>query len=85
MMRHLLSCCLVLFVAMACSTSKPAATADGWVSLFDGKTLTGWKASENPGTFKVEDGSIVVNGPRAHLFYMGPVMDHDFGDFEFKA
>nr|WP_229379904.1 DUF1080 domain-containing protein [Fibrella forsythiae] len=57
----------------------------GWVSLFDGKTLNGWKAAENPGTFSVEDGAIVVAGPRAHLFYEGPVNDHNFKNFEWKA
>ncbi len=56
-----------------------------WISLFDGETLDGWKASENPETFSVEDGKIVVHGPRAHLFYVGPVENHDFDNFEFKA
>ncbi len=56
-----------------------------WISLFNGKTLDGWRASENPGTFSVEDGKIVVHGPRAHLFYEGPVENHDFKNFEFKA
>ena len=56
-----------------------------WISLFDGKTLDGWRASEHPGTFSVEDGKIVVHGPRAHLFYEGPVENHDFKNFEFKA
>ena len=85
-MRHLLFCCLLLCTAVACNTTKPAATTeDGWISLFDGKSLDGWKASENPATFTVEDGKIVVHGPRAHLFYEGPVMNHDFEDFEFKA
>ena len=58
---------------------------DGWISIFDGKTLKGWRASENPGTFTVADGAIVVNGPRAHLFYEGEVMEHNFRDFEWKA
>jgi Domain of Unknown Function (DUF1080) len=58
---------------------------DGWVSLFDGKSLDGWKASDLPGTFSVEDGSIKVAGPTSHLFYVGKVMDHDFKNFEFKA
>lgn len=58
---------------------------DEWISLFDGKTLDGWTASEHPGTFAVEDGKIVVHGPRAHLFYAGPVENHDFKNFEFKA
>ena len=58
---------------------------EGWVSLFDGETLNGWKAGENPETFRVEDGMIVANGKRAHLFYDGEVGDHDFKDFEFRA
>lgn len=56
-----------------------------WISLFDGESLEGWKAGENPSTFSVEDGAIKVAGPRAHLFYQGPVMNHDFKNFEFKA
>jgi len=64
----------------------PAAEgAEGWVSLFNGKNLDGWKANENPDTFKVVDGVIVVKGPRAHLFYIGPVQGADFKNFEFKA
>ena len=59
--------------------------ADGWVSIFDGKTLNGWKAAENPATFSVQDGAIVVFGPRAHLFYDGPVNNHEFKNFEWKA
>ncbi len=62
-----------------------SAQTDGWVSLFDGKTLDGWKASENPATFSVADGAIVVDGPRSHLYYVGPVNNHVFTNFEFKA
>ena len=57
----------------------------GWVSLFDGKSLEGWKANENPETFSVKDGQIVVRGVRSHLFYDGPVQNHVFKNFEFKA
>ncbi|HSB60672.1 MAG TPA: DUF1080 domain-containing protein [Vicinamibacteria bacterium] len=64
---------------------QPATADEGWVALFDGKSLEGWKASENPATFRVEDGRIVADGPRAHLFYAGPVQNHDFRNFEFKA
>ena len=70
---------------MACSSSHKAKSSHGWMSLFDGKTLDGWKASEKPGTFSVEDGAIKVAGPRSHLYYEGPVNDHDFRNFEFKA
>jgi len=54
---------------------------DGWISLFDGKTLKGWKASERPEQWKVVDGAIVAHGERSHLFYM----DDEFEDFHFKA
>ncbi|MCA9425703.1 MAG: DUF1080 domain-containing protein, partial [Candidatus Omnitrophica bacterium] len=58
----------------------------GWISLFDGKSLDGWKVSEDhPDSFRVEDGQIVANGARAHLFYEGPVENHDFKNFIFKA
>ncbi len=77
---YLISACAVL-LTVGFSTPQD----NEWVSLFDGKTLDGWRASEHPGTFSVEDGKIVVHGPRAHLFYEGPVENHDFKNFEFKA
>jgi hypothetical protein len=78
---------IAIFVACG-SSARPSAAApedEGWVSLFDGKTLDGWKASDQPGTFHVEDDAIVVNGPRSHLYYVGPVHNHDFKNFEWKA
>jgi hypothetical protein len=58
--------------------------AQGWHSLFDGRGLDGWRASDAPGSFSVKDGAIVVRGPRSHLFYVGPVGNHDFADFELR-
>lgn len=57
----------------------------GWVSLFDGKTLNGWKASENAGSWRVEGGSLVGNGPRSHLFYTGGVQNGRFKNFELEV
>ena len=74
--------CASLFML---ATSFYAHQESEWIPLFDGKSLDGWKASEHPETFSVEDGKIVVHGPRAHLFYEGPVENHDFDNFEFKA
>lgn len=78
---------LTLAVAGAFMLSmKPAEPAvDGWITLFDGKSLNGWKASEHPATFSVADGKIQVFGDRAHLFYMGDVNNHNFKNFEFKV
>jgi hypothetical protein len=61
-----------------------SAHAADWQSLFDGKSLAGWRASDAPGTFSVRDGEIVVKGPRSHLYYVGPVNGADFRDFELK-
>lgn len=85
-----LSLLLLVFFSAALSLAQPTAKktkkAKGeWIPLFDGKSLTGWKASENPSTFSVADGMIVVKGPRAHLFYEGPVMNHDFKNFELQV
>ncbi|MDO9340180.1 MAG: DUF1080 domain-containing protein [Bacteroidales bacterium] len=57
----------------------------GWVTLFDGKTLNNWKFSEQEGTFSVKDGMIVLNGKRSHLYYDGPLMNHNFKNFQLKA
>ena len=80
---------LLLPVALAtvalCFAFMSRPGADGWTSIFDGKTLSGWRAAENPATFSVQDGAIVVAGPRAHLFYEGSVGDHQFRNFEWKA
>jgi hypothetical protein len=73
-----------LLILFSCSGSKKTG-ADGWVSLFDGKSLNGWKVGENSSSFSVQDGAIVANGDVAHLFYDGDVQQHNFTDFEFSA
>lgn len=60
-------------------------TEPTWQSLFDGKTLNNWRVGDNAASFKVEDGSIVVNGQVAHIFYDGNISNHNFKNFEFKA
>jgi hypothetical protein len=56
-----------------------------WISLFDAKSLDGWKANEHVNTFKVVDGQIVAHGGRAHLFHVGLVQNADFKNFELRA
>jgi hypothetical protein len=84
--------CLLAIISislLACTkTEKPAENStpeNEWVSLWDGETLNGWEAAENPEAFTIEEGKIVVNGTRGHLFYQGPVANANFDDFEFKA
>lgn len=86
-MKPLLSAAVVFsFVTLLLPAGDKTSSAPApWQSLFDGKSLDGWKANEQPGTFTVSDGEIVVHGPRSHLFYVGPIGNHDFKDFEFSA
>jgi hypothetical protein len=59
---------------------------DGWISMFDGRDLRGWKSNdETPNVFTVSDGVLKVSGGRAHLFYVGPDGAANFKNFEFKA
>jgi Domain of Unknown Function (DUF1080) len=68
--------CTMLFAASA------ALAADaGWIRMFDGKTLDGWKANDNPESWTVKDGAIVGDGEKSHLFYM----QQECGNCEFKA
>ena len=82
MLRKILPFVLITFIGFPVYGQD---NNDGWISLFNGKDLTGWKASENEGTFTVRNGMIIVNGKRSHLFYDGPVENANFQDFEFKA
>ena len=42
---------------------------EGWVSLFDGKTLDGWKATGNPEGWTVEDGCILCRAEKGGYLY----------------
>ena len=75
---------LLLTLVLGLAFTAAAADKDGWISLFDGKSLAGWKANENPDTFSVADGELIVKGPRAHLFYVGDVNGAKFKNFELK-
>jgi hypothetical protein len=75
--------------ALVCATAWPIALADedGFESLFDGKSLAGWKASEHVDSWKVVDGKLVCRGPRSHLFYVGADPDRptEFKNFHLIA
>jgi hypothetical protein len=84
-MKNYLFPVLITFAILVSCKAQNKANGDGWISLFDGKSLNGWKVGANASTFSVKDGAIVANGPVAHLFYVGDVKNHDFKNFEFKA
>jgi hypothetical protein len=82
MMKNILIA--IALCSLGCSSTKHT-NSNGWLSLFNGKNLDGWKVGDNAKTFWVENGAIVANGNVAHLFYDGAVMEHNFKNFEFKA
>ncbi len=72
---------MVVVAWAACVPWTALADEPGWIRLFDGRTLNGWKAYERPENWTVENGAIVGRGARSHLFYI----KRKFKDFEFKA
>ncbi len=76
----------VAFIAFAISAAPAAQESEeGWIPLFNGKSLQGWKASEHAETWRVDEGCLVASGDRSHLFYEGPAGSHDFQNFELVA
>lgn len=74
---------LLVASLIAPAHGEDTAGDDGFVTLFNGQNLDGWKANENPQSWSVEEGAIVADGPRSHLFYVGP--EAPFKDFHFIA
>jgi len=81
---------LVLLLAVGCFAADAPPPENGFVSLFDGQTLEGWKVGENANAFQVRDGMIVMEYPAtargpAHLFYDGTVNGHSFKNFDLRV
>ena len=75
----------LIFLFSGLAQEEKDGNNEGWISLFNGENFDGWKVGENASTFSIVDGTIKVAGPKAHLFYVGDVQNHDFKNFEFKA
>src|SRR5690349_5264600 len=42
------------------NTLTPAERSQGWQLLFDGKSLDGWRASDQPGSYRIANGQLTV-------------------------
>lgn len=73
----------VCFAVAILTLGMQSATAGDWITMFDGKSFDGWKKTENENSWKIEDGALMCDGERSHLFYVGN--DQPFKDFEFEC
>ena len=82
-MKKLMTVMVAALMAYAAAAVAADEDQNGWISLFDGKSMNGWKASENTDSWSIQDGEVVAKGPRSHLFYVGP--EAPFKNFHFKC
>ena len=76
---------MILVLALAGVALAPAAEKPKWVSLFDGKTLKGWKKIDGNAKVEVRDGAIVgiVTQGAENTFIA--TEDASYGDFIFEC
>ena len=70
-----------LGTAAIAADTPAAADKDGFVPLFDGKTMTGWKNGYDWGTIEVKDGEIHLTGEKK--FFV--VTEKSYSDFIFEG
>lgn len=74
-----IGCFFLLSVSVQAQKKK-----DGWVSLFNGKDLSGWKQLNGQAKYEVRDGAIVgtsvMNTPNSFL-----TTEQNYGDFIFEC
>ena len=73
----------ILLCLGSCAADR---AADGFVPIFDGQTLAGWKAYPErlAGAWSVADGAIQGTGLEDRLSYLVYAGDEQLGDFELK-
>jgi hypothetical protein len=71
----------ILCVAVVAAAVSSASAADGWVSLFDGKSLDGWIQKNGTATYRIEGDTIVgkTNEGSPNSFLCTEKL---YGDFE---
>ena len=79
----LLAAFSVALFALPCASGDEKSSEDGFVALFDGKTLEGWDGEASQ--FRVEEDSIVGGSTQAaipHNFFLST--KEEFADFELR-
>ncbi len=70
----------IILIALLAGGFSSAKAQSAWTSIFDGKTLKGWKQATGKATYEVKNGEIVgttvANSPNSFL-----VTEKEYGDF----
>ena len=70
-MKYLRAAVLMLLTSLIAiyGWAAPESAGSGWASLFDGKTLSGWKTNTRPDSFSIVDGTVRARatGESSHL------------------
>ena len=70
-----------LFAVVPLLASEEGRAEEGWVALFNGKNLAGWKKHpDDKANWEVVDGTLVGTGPAGHLFSERG----DYANFHFR-
>jgi hypothetical protein len=73
-------------VAQADNSLTAAEKKNGWILLFNGKDLSGWKVDQwNPKSISVDDGAIKCHGKASMVYYDGNPKAKNAKDFHFVA
>lgn len=88
MTRFLPACLLALLCSSTLLAEENSLTdaekQDGWMLLFNGSDLSGWKIDKwNPESISVEDGAIKCHGEPTMVYYVGD--GSEMKDFHFVA
>lgn len=78
------------FIVLLLVYSPLSTHGEEWQPLFNGKDLAGWRANNDPESFRVADGALRVQAAgrtSAHLFYVGELAEglERFKNFELEA
>lgn len=74
----MVSICAVAFAADAAKEKE-----EGFVTIFDGKSLNGWKIGESPESWTLKGGELIGKGNRSHIFYVAD--EKPFVNFELRV
>jgi hypothetical protein len=83
-MKHHLKYFAGVLLAISVNVAQAQKSKDGWVDLFNGKDLTGWKQLNGKAKYEIKDGAIVgtsvMDTPNSFL-----TTEKNYGDFIFEC